>query len=73
MAFRTAGVASDTEDLTCAATEIHVGTSGYVKMTLFGGETIERQLDPGVYYFHVKRLWATPAGSPAAGDVQAFV
>lgn len=73
MPMKKAGAASDTVDLDEVASCIYVETSGYVKMTLWSGEVCEVLLDPGRHDFMIKRLWATPAGSPAAGNVQPFV
>lgn len=73
MAFKIAGAASDTVDLDEVASVIYVEASGFVKMTLWSNEITELWLDPGKHDFMVKRLWATPAGTPAAGNVKAFV
>jgi hypothetical protein len=73
MGQKLAGVASDSADLDEIASSVVVETSGYVKMTLTGGSVIEVLLNPGKWDFRIKRLWATPAGTPAAGGVQPFV
>lgn len=61
--------ASDTVDLSFVSRGVHATADGYVKLTFVDDADAAPKelyvLKGVVYPYWVKRIWATPAGSPA--------